>query len=170
MPHPKAPTPIVSPTRTLLLRPPTKADYLDLAAWITDAEACDRWAGPRLPFPFAAPSLEHLLAEEGRRACALSDAAGGFWGFAQYWQEAPPAWHLGRLIVAPEARGQGYGRRLCELLIAATDGARHTLTLRVRRDNAVAHALYTSLGFLPSEAESTPMALLMRRPAAPASR
>ena len=153
------------PASTLRLRPATSADYLRLATWIPDANACDLWAGPRLPYPFAAADLEHLLAEPGRDALALSDAAGGLWGYAQRWQEAPPAWHLGRLIVAPEARGHGYGRRLVERLIAETGGTQHALTLRLRRDNHRAHALYLSLGFCPSEAESSPMTLFMRRPA-----
>ena len=149
----------------LCLRPASPADFLRVATWIPDADACDLWAGPRLPYPFAAPDLEQLLAEEGRHALALSDPAGTPWGFAQRWQETPPAWHLGRLIIAPEARGHGYGRRLVELLIAETGEAHHALTLRLRRDNRRAHALYQSLGFRPSEAESTPMALFMRRPA-----
>ena len=157
-------TAALPPANALCLRPPADADYLRLATWIPDADACDRWAGPRMPFPFAAENLEALLAEKGRCALALGDAAGGLWGFAQRWQDAPPAWHLGRLIVAPEARGRGYGRRLCELLIAEADGTRHALTLRVRRDNALAHRLYLDLGFRPSEPESTPMALFMRRP------
>ena len=148
---------------TLRLRPPIRADYLELATWIPDAEACDRWAGPRLPFPFGGTDLENLLDDDDRLVHALSDELGSFWGFAQRWQEAPPAWHLGRLIIAPAARGHGYGRRLCELLMAEANGTRHTLTLRVRRDNTIAHRLYLDLGFQASEAESTPMAQFMRR-------
>lgn len=52
------------------------------------------------------------------------------------------------LVVSPQARGQGLGRRLVE---AAEQGARHdgyaALSLEVREDNAVARALYADLGY-----------------------
>ena len=159
-----AATPPLPPASALFLRPPQPLDYRRLAAWIPDADTCDRWAGPSMPYPLSSAELEQRLSPDDRRRFALTDPDGSFWGFAQSWQEHPPAWHLGRLIVAPEARGHGYGRRLCELLIAAHDGTHQALTLRVRRDNIVAHTLYLDLGFCPSEPESTPMALFMRRP------
>ena len=52
------------------------------------------------------------------------------------------------LVVSPQARGQGLGRRLVE---AAEQGALRdgyaALSLEVREDNAVARALYADLGY-----------------------
>lgn len=150
---------------TLSLRPPIPADYRELSTWIPDAAACRRWAGSRLAFPFHPGELEVLLQASERHCFALSDATNRFVGYAQSWTDRPPDCHLGRLIVAPEARGRGYGRRLCELLIAHHGQGSQPLTLRVLRDNTVAHALYLSLGFQACATNSTPEILFMRRPA-----
>ena len=64
--------------------------------------------------------------------------------------------HLGRIIVSPHERGRGYGKALCNLLIAealsATNAER--ITLRVYRDNAPVFSIYSNLGFLVVESES----------------
>jgi ribosomal-protein-alanine N-acetyltransferase len=61
-------------------------------------------------------------------------------------------------------RGQGLGRVLCQQLAAKAihNTGAHTVTLRVYRDNAVAVALYASLGFTPVESESDEDLLFMK--------
>ena len=155
---------------SLVLRPARPSDFLALAAWIPDASACRRWAGPNLPYPFADGDLEALLTAEGRASHVLADGAAPV-AFGQHWVLTPGRVHLGRIIVAPEARGRGLGRILCQQLMAAAvqaTGAR-AVTLRVYRDNAVAQALYTSLGFRPVAAESTDEALFMEVAALPST-
>ncbi|PSD27888.1 N-acetyltransferase, partial [Stenotrophomonas maltophilia] len=95
-----------------------------------------------------------LLAENGMRV-----------GFGQAWRTQPDTMHLGRLLVAPQARGCGLGRRLVHALIeqAFQSDAVERLTLRVYRDNAAAVALYRTLGFEPVDAASTPALLFMQR-------
>ena len=140
----------------LSLRSPAAADYTALASWVPDAAACLRWAGPNVPFPFSAEELPALLALEGSVNHCLADGAGAPRAFGQHWPTAPGTVHLGRILVAPNVRGQGVGRVLCEQLIAAavrSTGA-HTVTLMVYRDNVAAIALYTSLGFVAQEARS----------------
>ncbi len=51
------------------------------------------------------------------------------------------------LVVRPDRRGCGLGRRLCQSLLADVSAPR--IYLQVTMDNAVALALYTSLGFRP---------------------
>jgi RimJ/RimL family protein N-acetyltransferase len=140
------------------LRAPTSADYQAIAAWIPDAQAAHRWAGPLLPFPFSAAELPALLAmpDGGKSSYCLEDGAGALRGFGQHWVIHPGAVHLGRIIVAPGMRGTGMGRALCELLIsAALEATRaRTVTLRVYRDNLPAVRLYQSLGF--SEYDTAP--------------
>jgi ribosomal protein S18 acetylase RimI-like enzyme len=150
----------------LSLRTPTTNDYLVLASWLPDAAACQRWAGPRLPFPFAAEDLPTLLAwpEGGESSYALIDSSGRLCGFGQHWVFQAGSVHLGRIIVAPNTRGCGYGRELCQHLITAALNATSAtaVTLRVYRDNQVAVKLYSSLGFVECAAESTVDMLFMR--------
>lgn len=148
------------------LRPPLPADYAAIAAWLPDATACQRWAGPHLAFPFAAEELQGLLRVEGGSDHCLSDASMAVLGFGQHWPTSAENTHLGRIIVSPDARGLGLGRLLCLRLMASAllrPGSR-TFTLRVYRDNARAMQLYASLGFAPVEAESGPDVLFMRTP------
>ena len=148
------------------LRAPTASDYAAIASWIPDAAAGLRWAGPRLSFPFAASDLSALLAVPGggEFSYSLIDESGSPCGFGQHWVLQPGAVHLGRIIVAPDARGRGLGRVLCQQLVSAGLHATSAtaVTLRAYRDNLVAVGLYSSLGFVEVAAESTDDVLFMK--------
>ncbi|WP_326533816.1 GNAT family N-acetyltransferase [Pseudorhodoferax sp.] len=148
------------------LRSPSASDYAVIASWIPDAAAGLRWAGPRLPFPFSASALPELLAVPGggEASYSLINEAENPCGFGQHWVLQPGAVHLGRIIVAPSARGRGIGRALCHQLIAAALHATGAtaVTLRVYKDNTVAVRLYASLGFVEVASESTDEVLFMR--------
>ncbi|MFS8152896.1 GNAT family N-acetyltransferase [Vreelandella titanicae] len=145
------------------LRTPVKTDYDAIATWISDEKACSRWAGSSLPFPFIAENLPELLAVEGCTSYCLSDIDNNCVGFGQFWPGKQGAVHIGRIIIAPEARGNGAGRLLCEKLItkARQSTGASTVTLRVYRDNHAARSLYSSLGFFVIESESTDDLLFM---------
>lgn len=139
------------------LRRPQTIDYDAVASWVTDADACARWAGPHLPFPFSASDLPALLSIAGMESHCLADGPAACHGFGQYWVFTPDTVHLGRIIVAPTVRGRGVGRLLCQQLITAAlhkTGAER-ITLRVYRSNTPAATLYSSLGFVAVESEST---------------
>lgn len=145
------------------LRKPEQNDYDAIASWINDEKACSRWAGPSVPFPFVAANLPELLTVEGCSSYCLSDIDNRCVGFGQFWPGKQGAVHIGRIIISPEARGNGAGRLLCEKLVAKarqSTGA-STVTLRVYRDNHAARSLYSSLGFVIIESESTDDLLLM---------
>jgi ribosomal protein S18 acetylase RimI-like enzyme len=148
----------------LMLRPPVAADYAAVATWIPDAEACVRWAGPQLAYPFDAGALPQLLAVEHGASYALCDAQAALLGFGQYRLRQPGTAHLCRIIVAPEARGQGMGKALCRLLIdeASRATAADAVTLRVYRDNLAAYAVYLDLGFVPTDEEADAEVLMMK--------
>jgi ribosomal protein S18 acetylase RimI-like enzyme len=147
------------------------ADYEVIASWVPDAESCLRWAGPRVVFLFTAADLPGLLAVSAGRSYCLTERTAIPLGFGQHWVLRPGAVHLGRIIIAPAVRGRGFGRLLCQLLLAqaieATGAAE--VTLRVDRNNTVALSLYSRLGFSAVEAESSQRALFMRREANPGS-
>lgn len=149
------------------LRQPRVGDFAVIAAWITDADACLRWAGPRLAYPFAPDELPALLAHPHGKSFCLAEADGEPLGFGQYWEVDAGAVHLGRIIVAPDSRGQGLGRQLCRQLIvrALQATGAHSVTLRVFWDNAAAVALYASLGFTPVASKSDGQVLFMALPA-----
>lgn len=152
---------------SLEFRAPLPADYEALTNWIVDREACLRWAGLRVCFPFTAEGLPALLQVAGCTTCVLvhaDDPESRMLGFGQYWPRPGDAVHLARLIIDPNRRGLGLGRRLCLALMqhaVAATGAQ-AVSLRVFRNNAAAVALYTGLGFVPVAAESTDAVLLMR--------
>ena len=86
----------------------------------------------------SAENRTYLVAEDG--------ALCGFGGVMLVGDEA----HITNLLVAPEHRGEGTGRRLMIGLIEAAiaEGARH-LTLEVRSENEAARSLYSGLGLAP---------------------
>jgi ribosomal protein S18 acetylase RimI-like enzyme len=152
------------------LRSPILADYETIASWVSDAEACLRWAGPQLAFPFFASELPRLLSAVGGQSYCLADETAAPYGFGQHWVIAPGAVHLGRIIVSPELRGNGLGRTLCQQLIAKAiqSTKANVITLRVFRDNHMAIALYSSLGFGFIEDESNERTFFMKMGANPA--
>jgi len=155
---------------TASLRAPLLSDYATISTWINDAQACARWAGPLLRFPFTAEELAtQIVVPQGRSHC-LGDGCAGPLAFGQYWQRVPGCAHLGRIIVAPSTRGRGLGKVLCSQLIedAIERVGAGRFTLRVYRDNAPAMRLYTSLGFAAVESESSAEVLFMEVAAATA--
>jgi ribosomal-protein-alanine N-acetyltransferase len=151
----------------LLLRPTEASDYPRIGSWIPDAAACARWAGPDLPFPFDPADLPELLALPTVVGLTMSHGPQGqAIGFGQYRVRQPGAVHLCRIVLSPEQRGQGSGRKLIEMLLAeaiAATGA-SVVTLRVRRDNLVAQAIYQSLGFVEAPELSDDEVFEMRLP------
>lgn len=151
------------------LRPPIDSDYRAIASWIADANACAHWAGPKLRFPFAGAELAGLLAGGNATSHALVDADGRFVAFGQLVPLAPGRMHLARIIVAPDRRGQGVGRILCERLMAeaARQPGIELLSLRVFRDNRAAIGLYLSLGFVETPPHARPDVFYMTRAVSP---
>lgn len=68
-------------------------------------------------------------------------------GYAGMWLIFEEA-HITNVAIAPEARGNGYGRALmiCMMELASSLGA-EKMTLEVRESNLRAQSLYSSLGF-----------------------
>jgi N-acetylglutamate synthase len=94
----------------------------------------------RMKPPVAFATTAHGGKNVGYAICAIHDG----------WAE------LGSIIVSPEARGNGLGRALVNSLLhwAATNGAANAF-LQVDVENALAIALYRSLGFVDCYRYST---------------
>jgi RimJ/RimL family protein N-acetyltransferase len=132
------------------LRSAEAKDFIAIASWVPDAQACQRWAGPNLEFPFAAGSLPSLLGATPDNSFCLVDITTDVVGFGQISSRAPSTVHLARIIVAPDSRGLGIGHVPCDRLIekARQSFGASAFTLRVYPDNAPAIAVYTRLGFV----------------------
>lgn len=58
-----------------------------------------------------------------------------------------PEWELENLVVTPEARRKGLGKRLLETLLDAARETNSSVLLEVRQSNAAARAFYENAGF-----------------------
>ncbi|WP_110669295.1 GNAT family N-acetyltransferase [Salinicola halophilus] len=124
-------------------------DLATVAGWIASPLELERWAGPDLHWPLESDRLWREI-DAGAMPSYCLKQGGELLAFGQLSPKGPHHHHLARLIVAPEMRGRGLGRRLCEGLIQEGHkrGAER-LTLNVAGDNTVALELYRRLGFYP---------------------
>lgn len=115
------------------LQPVQPQDYARIAGWLDSAVATLRWAGPGVPYPLRPEQFEQVLQLRERPGWLLLAESGQRVGFGQAWCTEPGTMHLGRLLVAPQARGCGLGRTLVHALIeqAFQSDAVQRLTLRV---------------------------------------
>jgi ribosomal protein S18 acetylase RimI-like enzyme len=129
------------------LRPAIRADLRRVFRWIPDRDACRRWAGPRVRYTRNPESLARQIGYRPNNSYVLT-VGDTLVGFAQLLAPRPRARHLTRVLVAPDRRGAGFGRALCETLLARArrDGATR-LSLYVYRDNPSALGLYEALGW-----------------------
>ncbi len=143
----------------------TLGDLATVLGWTPEAAALARWAGPVRYPPTPASFREDAGVTHGN-SFILRDETGSLVAFGQALPRPEGTVHLARLIVAPAARGRGWGRELCRRLMAATPGqAPRRFTLNVYADNLVAVRLYTSLGFAVASRDLAQGSLAMVRPA-----
>jgi ribosomal protein S18 acetylase RimI-like enzyme len=104
-----------------------------------------------------------ILASPGHHSFALGEGRLPLIGFGQIWVAANGTVNLVRLLIDPIERGKGFGKLLCQLLLAQALCLPSTsrVKLRVRRDNIPAVAVYRALGFLELESESNEQVLGM---------
>jgi ribosomal protein S18 acetylase RimI-like enzyme len=95
------------------------------------------------------PKTIVLLATDGDVRCGLLVAFENISTFT-----VRPMFNVHDVIVLPEYRGKGVGRKLfAELDVIAREHNCSRLTLEVRNDNIAAQNLYRSIGFTPPEPE-----------------
>ena len=119
------------------------------AARAGDERELARLAAAVLPEAWSAGAFAVSLARDSARA-RVADADGALVGFALALRAEDEA-ELISVAVEPAQQGRGLGRRLVGTLLAElrAEGVRR-VHLEVRSSNAVARALYASLGFSES--------------------
>jgi len=119
-----------------VIRPMT-TDDLDAVAGLEQAHQ---------PQPWSRKAFEDELAQKSRVYRVAGSPVMAFGGIMVVDDEA----HVTNLLVAPDRRRRGVGRRLMISLIeAAIEAGAKQLTLEVRASNEAARALYASLGLAP---------------------
>lgn len=134
------------------IRPATPNDLVTVLSWVPTAEALRLWGGPLLSFPPSVSQTWRDIAATDGNSFTFVDENGRLMGFGQALQRDAQTIHLARIILAPETRGQGWGRHFLESLMqmAVTRHQATRFTLNVYRDNLAAQALYRRCGFVLS--------------------
>ena len=122
-----------------------------VAGWSRSADEADHWCSMRM-HPFD-PTIVRLWASETDTRAYFGREDGTPVAYGELWIDDDEAEvELGRLIVDPQARGNGHGVALVTGLIAAARHHHPTVTLRVRPDNKTAIGCYTSAGMQRADA------------------
>jgi len=148
----------------------TSADIEDLMRWFPEPDDVVIWGGPSFRFPFTRETFFEDVHWQEMASYCLQDAASEFIAFGQLY-ERDGRIHLARLVVRPDMRGRGIGRRLIEMLMEAgsTIFSGDEYSLFVFRENAPAYECYKSLGFVvqdyPQDMPHADVCYYLTRPA-----
>ena len=141
-------------------RPSDPSDLLVITSWIRSAEECWLWTASRVAFPIELEGLPELIGLDEHESWTFVDHGEEPIAFGQLVSKPAGRVHLVRVIVAPERRNTGVGRRLAEWLVERALARRPSVvSLNVDGGNEPAKRLYLSLGFRPVErpADESPM-------------
>ncbi|MDJ0904698.1 MAG: GNAT family N-acetyltransferase [Woeseiaceae bacterium] len=130
------------------LRAVVEADVDTLMQWFPTFEDVNIWGGPSFRYPFTRESFFADIDWERMASFGLFDWQDSLAAFGQLYDREERI-HLARLVVDPERRGLGLGRRLIEMLMVV--GKDHypygEYSLFVYRANEPAYRCYRALGF-----------------------
>jgi len=136
------------------------ADIDDLMTWFPDAHSVDIWGGPRFRYPFDRESFHEDCRWHEYTSYCLRDPGAHFRAFGQMGLRYQRS-HLARLVVRPDSRGQGIGRRLLEMMINAARELQDCdeVALFVYKHNEPAYQCYLKMGFtVQAYPDDAPMA------------
>ncbi len=135
--------------------PLTRADAECVASWVTSPSELLMFAGPALSFPITAEAFL-ATATDSWWLFGLSDES-CLVGTGSVGIKNAGVARIGRVLVNPDRRGEGWGRVLVGRLLhtAATLPGVETITLGVFEQNLAARALYESMGFVDTGARTT---------------
>jgi [ribosomal protein S18]-alanine N-acetyltransferase len=137
--------------RRVHIRPAIVADIPIIMMLERQSATAGHWteAQYRQVFRHESPARIGLVSEAAPPSASglKSDAGTGILGFLVA-QHLAPEWELENLVVAPQARRKGIGKRLLNALLATARKTHSSAVfLEVRDSNAPARALYEKAGF-----------------------
>ncbi len=124
------------------------SDAREVARWPTSIEEVRLWAGSACGWPVEASVFRRWHAEPDVKPYVLRDGAVTA-GYGELWiDEAEQEVELARIIVDPDYRGRGVGKRLVGLLLERASLSRlPDAFVRVVPENGAAIACYLGAGF-----------------------
>ena len=131
-----------------ILREAVADDIDELMRWFPKFDDVRVWGGPSFRFPFTRETFVKDIYWGKMASFCLCDPSRCVVAFGQLYKLAGRV-NLARLVVIPEMRGRGIGRRLIEMLMTAgrTMFPGDEYSLFVLRENTPAYECYKSLGF-----------------------
>ncbi len=130
------------------LRQAANSDIDAIMQWFPTFDDINVWGGPSFRYPFTRATFFEDLCWGRMASYCMHDSNDELVAFGQVYDRDNRI-HLARLVVAPDARGKGAGKRLIEMLVVAGKELypRDEISLFVFRDNTPAYECYRSLGF-----------------------
>src|ERR1017187_8183279 len=118
---------------------PMNAEHLDRVTAIDAAAGDVHWTRDQF--------AQELKGEFRRFFVVVEEGAPDILAYGGYWKAGPEA-QITNLVVRPESRCRGIGKRLTEFILDCARGEMcTTCTLEVRHSNIHAQSLYKALGF-----------------------
>ncbi len=139
------------------LEPFTRDDFARLMDWAVSPEFLVQWAGTQFTYPMTEEQLERYYqsaqtAEPKRLIFKGVDEKGNAVGHIELNQidHHHRSASISRVLVAPEARGKGYGQQMVRevIRIGFEDLNLHRISLNVFDFNKSAIACYEKVGFV----------------------
>ena len=135
----------------VVLSKSTDQDLVSVFGWFNNQKAVFYWGGPDLSYPLQIKRFKTESKYEKSHSYVLKQGP-QLLAFGQIYNRLDYC-HLGRLVVSPKYRSQGYGSQLIEALL--TEGQRllglHQASLFVLSDNNLAISLYKKIGFYEAQ-------------------
>lgn len=136
--------PAYSPAMELVPFDPAFAETV--SDWARSAGEAEAWCS-RTDVPVPAAVITGWSSDPDVTAFQLWDQS-SFVGYGEIWtDDDEKEVELARLIVEPEQRGRGVGRRMVALLLAHARVIYPTVVVRVHPDNSAAQRCYAAGGF-----------------------
>tara|TARA_R110001632_G_scaffold143468_2_gene259519 strand:+ start:49516 stop:49977 length:462 start_codon:yes stop_codon:yes gene_type:complete len=128
---------------------PSDKHIRQLMTWFEDEAQLAIWSGPDFRYPFDLSSFKYDLKLTSLQSFSGLSAQRELLAFGQYYLREGKC-HLGRLVVNPEFRGQGFIAELIEKLSAVgrQELAVNACSLFVYNHNTSAITAYEKLGFV----------------------
>ncbi len=128
--------------------PANKQHLLQIMPWFITESELYQWGGPHFRYPFTDETfhIDSKLVELD--SYVIVNPNNMVVAFGQFYERLSCC-HLGRLVVAPESRGQGHGQSLINKLIKLGSkrlGSKKA-SLFVLEDNIKALSIYQLMGF-----------------------
>ena len=127
------------------LRVATEDHLEQLMGWFADAHSVNVWGGPKFRYPYTTATFRKDSHWDRMARFTLESPDNQFAAFGQIYERYRRI-NLARLVVHPELRGQGVGRRLVERLLEVGPSVvdRAEFSLFVYRDNTPTRMLPAS--------------------------